>query len=449
MTTQSASKKPLSAVEKQALLKRIIETRKARTEAEPPPPARVEEAPESFYKIDKFPQYSQMQLYRALADKTQLSSPFFIVHEGVGRDTTRIGGREYINFSTYNYLGLNGDPRVTQAAHEAALRYGTSASASRIVGGERPPHRALERALAGLHGTEDAVVFVSGYLANVAIISTLAGPKDLVVMDRLSHNSIITGAKLSTATLQTFPHNDWQALDDMLASTRGRFERVLIIAEGIYSMEGDICPLPELIEIKRRHKALLMVDEAHSAGVLGATGRGAREHFGVDPADIDVWMGTLSKTFAGCGGYAAGSFAMVELMKFQAGGFLFSVGMPPPMAAASLAACQIMLEEHERVTRLAANGQYFLKAARAAGLNTGGSAGVNIVPAIVGSSVTAARVSNALAERGIQANPVVFPAVEERAARIRFFLSSEHTAAEMDQTIDAVAEEIVNHTAPG
>lgn len=429
-------KKQLSAVEKQALLSRLIEGHKANASA----PQAAVDVPESFYRIEKFPRYHQMQLHRALAEKIGLESPFFTLHDGIGRDTAMIDGREVLNFSTYNYLGLNGDPRVTQAALEAAEKYGTSASASRIVGGERPPHRALERALAGLHGTDDAITFVSGFGANVALVSTLVGPKDLVVLDRLVHNSVIQGAKLSEAAVQTFAHNDWQALDALLAAVRSRYERVLIVVEGIYSMEGDICPLDRLVEVKQRHRALLMVDEAHSVGVLGKSGRGVGEHFGVAASAVDVWMGTLSKSFAGCGGYAAGSVAMVELMKFTAPGFVYSVGMPPPMAAAALKAIEIMLAEPERVAALLANGRYFLEEARAAGLNTGLSAGCNIVPVIVGGSVVAARLANALTGRGMEVNPIVFPAVEEKQARLRFFLCAQHSRAQLKTAVQWTAQ---------
>lgn len=437
----------LDADEKQALLRRIIESRRAGAEVAAPsaPPAKPRpDVPEAFHRIDRFPRYQQMQLHRALAERAGLASPFFLVNDGVGRDTIPLAGRPALNFSTYNYLGLNGDPRVTRAAFEAAQRYGTSASASRLVGGERPPHRALERALADLHGAQDAITFVSGFSANLSIISTLVGPRDLLLLDRLVHNSVVQGAKLSGAAVQTFPHNDMDALEASLAAGRSRYERVLVVAEGIYSMDGDICPLDRLVEIKARWKTLLMIDEAHSIGVLGETGRGVGEHFGVPAAEVDVWMGTLSKTLAGCGGYAAGSTAMVELMKFTAPGFIYSVGMPPPMAAASLTALQIMLSEPERVRKLRRNGATFMAAAAEAGLDTGSAAGLNIVPVILGGSVATVRLSNRLAERGVQVNPIVFPAVEEQQARLRFFLSSDHSEAQLREAVAATVEALAD-----
>jgi 8-amino-7-oxononanoate synthase len=217
---------------------------------------------------------------------------------------------------------------------------------------------------------------------------------------------------------------------------------VLIISEGLFSMDGDAGPLDKLVELKRRHKALLMVDEAHSVGSMGATGRGIGEHLGLAPDDVDVWMGTLSKTLASCGGYVAGCSALVELLKFSANGFVYSVGMPPPMAAAATEALALMRAEPERVTRLQANGRLFLETAKAAGLDTGLSEGFNVVPVILGRSLAAARASNALLIRGISVQPVVYPAVEERAARLRFFITADHTADQIKQAIAAVAEEI-------
>jgi 8-amino-7-oxononanoate synthase len=438
----------LSLAEKQALLKRVLEARRAGASAALSPAAATptalegDDTPASFFRIEDFPRYRQMQLHRELADRVGLENPFFTLHEGVGRDTTVIDGRKRLNFSTYNYLGLNGDERVNRAAAEAAEKFGTSASSSRIVGGERPPHRALETALAALHGVEDAVIFVSGYVANLSIVATLVGPKDAVVMDRAIHNSIAQGAKLSGAAIHTFPHNDWRALDALLANIRARYERVLVAVEGVYSMDGDLAPVDRLVEMRDRHKILLMVDEAHSLGALGARGRGVGEHFGLSGSDVDVWMGTLSKTLAGCGGYAAGSRALIDLLKFTAPGFVYSVGMPPPMAAASTEALQIMLAEPERVARLKQNGRLFADHARARGLNIGASGGLNIVPVIVGGSVLAARLANALMRRDIQVQPIVYPAVEEGAARLRFFLSSDHTADQLRTAVEATAEEL-------
>ncbi len=393
-----------------------------------------------FTRFDRHPGYEKMLVPKAAADRLGLDNPFFRVHEGMAGATSRIAGREYVNFSSYNYLGLSGHPQVNQAAKDAIDHYGTSASASRLVAGERPVQRELEQALADLYGVEDCIVFVSGHATNVSTIGYLFGPRDLVVHDSLIHNSVLQGIELSGATRRPFAHNDLSALDRILAETRSRFERVLIVVEGHYSMDGDIPDLPALVDIKRRHHAFLMVDEAHSLGVLGATGRGLHEHYGVDGREVDIWMGTLSKTLAGCGGYIAGERALVEHLKYAAPGFVYSVGIAPSLAAASLASLRIMLQQPQCVQRLKDNTHQFLQCAKAAGLNVGLSQGHSIVPVMTGSSIKAARLSSQLFERGINVQPILYPAVEEKAARLRFFLSSEHSQAQMESSIQILKE---------
>ena len=418
-----------------------VEDQNGLTEQAPPPAAPdPEDIPASNYRIDQFDTYQTLKLQKTLADQAGLENPFFRLHEGVAGATSVVEGREVLNFATYNYLDLNGRPEVAAAAVEAIGKYGVSASASRLVSGERPPHRALEQAIAGLYGVDDAVVMVSGHATNVTTIATLLGPRDLIVHDRLIHNSVFEGAQLSGAQRRAVAHNDWAAVDALLARERGRFEKVLIVVEGVYSMDGDLAPLDKLVEIKKRHKALLMVDEAHALGVLGATGRGSIEHFGLAPDDVDIWMGTLSKTLSGCGGFIAGCFELIELMKLTAPGFVFSVGMPPAVAAASTAALGVMLEEPELVHALQANGRYFVEAARAAGLETGRSAGYSVVPIIVGGSALAARLSTALVKQGLNVQPITYPAVEEGEARLRFFVTSAHTPEQIDAAVRMTAE---------
>jgi 8-amino-7-oxononanoate synthase len=263
-----------------------------------------------------------------------------------------------------------------------------------------------------------------------------------VLHDALIHNSALQGIELSGAQRRAFAHNDWSAVEEILARERRRFERVLIVLEGVYSMEGDYPDLPRFIEIKRRYRAFLMVDEAHSFGVMGARGLGVREHFGVQGKDVDIWMGTLSKTLASCGGFIAGERALVENLKFAAPGFLYSVGMSPPVAAAAAAALQCMLAEPERVRQVQERGREFLQRARQAGINTGTSTGYAIVPAVTGSSVKAARLAQALYRRGINVQPIVFPAVQENSARLRFFLSCLHTQEQIRNTVAVLAEEL-------
>ncbi|MFN4036682.1 aminotransferase class I/II-fold pyridoxal phosphate-dependent enzyme [Comamonas aquatica] len=436
------NKTPLAQQAKTQLIDRIL-GRKASASQQPVAGARL--APRSsvdpaLTRFDRHPGYEKMLVPKAVADRLGLDNPFFRIHEGMAGATSHIAGREFINFSSYNYLGLSGHPEVNQAAKDAIDHYGTSASASRLVAGERPIQRELEQALAAVYGVEDSIVFVSGHATNVSTIGYLFGPKDLVLHDSLIHNSVLQGIELSGAARRPFAHNDLTALDQILAESRGRFERVLIVVEGHYSMDGDIPDLPALIDIKRRHQAFLMVDEAHSLGVLGEGGKGLHEHYGVDGREVDIWMGTLSKTLAGCGGYIAGERALVEHLKYAAPGFVYSVGIAPALAAASLAALRVMQKEPERVQKLQHNTRFFLQQARAAGLDIGMSQGHSIIPLMTGSSIKAAKLSSQLFEHGINVQPILHPAVEEKAARLRFFLSSEHSQAQMEFSIKTIKE---------
>jgi 8-amino-7-oxononanoate synthase len=394
--------------------------------------------PKSHYRLDHHPLW--LGVLKS-GESTGFKDPYFRSHEGIARDTTVIGGRELINFSNYNYLGLSGHPTVQAAAIEAVQRYGTSVSASRMVGGERPFHGELERQLADLHGVEDALVFVSGYGTNVTTIAQLFGPKDLILHDALIHNSVIMGSILSGARRMPFRHNDWEQVDDFLRQHRRDYERVLIVVEGIYSMDGDFPDLPAFVEIRNRHKVFLMVDEAHSLGVMGKHGHGIREHFGLSGEDVDIWMGTLSKALASCGGYVAGSFALTSILRYTAPGFVFSVGQSPSNAAAALAALAVMASEPERVEQLQQRGRYFLDLARKRGLPVGLSQGYSVVPLIVGDSPRCIKLTEALFRRGIHVQPILYPAVDERSVRLRFFLTCTHTEAQLSDAITVIAEE--------
>lgn len=398
--------------------------------------------PEQHYRFHLHPGYQQIRIINDGAARMGIESPFFKLHEGLASATTSIGGNEYINYASYNYLGLSGHPHIADSAKAAIDRYGSSVSASRLVSGERPVHRQLERKIADMYGVDDAIAMVSGHATNVTTIGHLFGSKDLVLHDELIHNSVIQGILLSGAKRLSFPHNDWQALEKLLSDQRSQFERVLIVVEAIYSMDGDYPDLPRFIDIKSRHKAFLMVDEAHSIGVMGRSGKGIREHFNIDGRSVDIWMGTLSKTLSGCGGYIAGETALIEHLKFLAPGFLYSVGMPPSIAAAAIASLEVMHAEPERVERLQEAGKLFLQLAKDADIDTGTSCGLAIVPAILGSSIRAARLSAAMFSRGINVQPILYPAVPEKSARLRFFISSEHTVEQIQTTVRVLAEEM-------
>jgi 8-amino-7-oxononanoate synthase len=386
------------------------------------------------------PGYDELRLYQRIGDKLGIGNPYFRLHEGRAGAETQIDGRTLINFASYDYLGLNGHPEILAAAHAAIDLYGVSSSASRCVAGERPVHRRLERAIADHYGVDDSLVLVSGYATNVSVIGQLVGQNDLIVLDSVIHNSAVMGSVLSGANRRSFPHNDLDALDTLLGETRHRFERVLIVVEGHYSMDGDYPDLPKLVAIKKRHGAWLMVDEAHAIGVLGAHGGGIAEHCGVNPRDIDIWMGTLSKTLAACGGYIAGSTELIHYLKNFAGAFAYSVAMPPTLAAAAEKALEIMHREPERVARLQQNAALFAQLAKARGLDLGTSAGTAIAPIVVGASLPAVMLSEELFARGINVMPVLHPAVPAKQARLRFFLTAMHSERDMTRALDETAD---------
>lgn len=433
------------ADQKSDLLARLRGLEQAR-EGQPKPEGQIAPTTKSGRKglrradFAEHPEYLPTVIQRRAAEELGIASPYFRLNEMRPGAQARYNGGHQINYATYDYLGLNGHPEVTEAAKQAIDQWGVSSTASRVAGGERPYHRALEEALAAAYGVEDCVVMVSGHATNVTSIGCLVGPKDLIIADTLSHNSVTEGVRLSGATRLTMPHNDYDWLEETLERVRGRYRYALIAVEGLYSMDGDCTDLPRLIDIKHRHDAWLMVDEAHTLGVLGKTGRGTGEHQSVDPREVDIWMGTLSKAMGASGGYICGSAALVDFLKSRASGFVFSVGLSAPVAVSAQKALEIMLREPERVARLQANGRLFLESAQAAGLNTGRSEGHAVTPVMVGDSLTAVRLSNAILERGVNAIPIIFPAVPERDARLRFFLTAMHDPEDIRSAATVTAE---------
>jgi 8-amino-7-oxononanoate synthase len=386
------------------------------------------------------PELAALQERLTLPERLGVANPYFLPHDGALGATTRIRGTELIDFSGYDYLGLATHPAVVAAATDALTRYGTSVSASRVVSGERPLHRDLEETVAAFLGTEAALAMVSGHATSVSVLGHLLRPGDLALHDALAHDSILQGIRLSRARRRSFPHNDLDALDRLLTDLAPRHRRVMVAVEGVYSMDGDLADLPALVELRRRHGFLLYVDEAHSLGVLGATGRGAGEHWGVGPTEVDIWMGTLSKALASCGGYVAGNAQLIEYLRYTCPGFLYSVGLPPASTAAALAALRQLDKEPERVARLRDNARLFRRLAVRAGLEVGvGSAPV--VPVITGGSEAALVLADRMRQRGVNVQPILYPAVEEAAARLRFFINATHTGAQIESTVEALAQE--------
>lgn len=419
----------LSTTARLALVQRLARRREGQE-------AQASADPRGFGSIQNLKDWG---LVRDAMDALGIESPFFRAHEGRAGAASIIGNRPVINFGSYDYLGLNGDPRLQQAAMGAMARYGVSASASRLVSGERPVHRELEAKLAAHYGAEAALAFVSGHATNVTVIGHLMGPRDVIVHDAAIHNSCVEGARLSGARRVSFAHNDVAAAERELASARRSAQRALLLVEGHYSMDGDVPDLAGFVRLARKYDAWLMVDDAHGLGVVGATGKGVFEAAGVDPAEVDIWMGTLSKTLCACGGYIAARGELIDWLRHTAPGFVYSVGMPPALAASAAAALDIMGEEPWRVAKLQRNAAMLRDLCRARGFDTGATAGLGIVPVILGSSVRAVRVSAALLERGVNALPIIFPAVPEKAARLRFFLSAEHEEAQLRDAVAALA----------
>lgn len=394
---------------------------------------------EPQFDVAQFPEYIDLSKRIASAGAV---NPYFRLREGINTDTVMIGGEPYINYSSYNYLGYAGDPTIITAVQEAVAQYGTSVSASRLLSGEIPLHSELEAAVSRFVGTEDALIYTAGHATNVSTIARLVGKDDIVLHDELSHNSLIQGCLLSGAQRVSFPHNDWQALDRILTRMRSHRRRALIVIEGVYSMDGDIPDLHKFIEVKKKHQALLYIDEAHSIGTIGATGRGICEYHSVAASEVDLLMGTLSKSFASCGGYAAGSTTMIQYLKYLSDGFIFSAGITPANAAAALAVIRSLENNPAPVQQLQENTKLFLKQCQLLGLHTGLSCDTPIIPIVVGGSEQTLRLTDYLYREGINVYPILYPAVPEEAACIRFFITANHTPEQIEWTVKLVADGI-------
>lgn len=336
-----------------------------------------------------------------------------------------------------NYLGLADHPALKRAAVEAVERYGTGSGASRLVSGTMELHAALEERLARFKGTEAALVFNSGYAANSGIIPALAGRGDVVFSDRLNHASIVDGCLLSRARFVRYPHNDMNALERLLAEHRGA-GRMLIVTDGVFSMDGDLAPLPALAALKRQYGALLMVDDAHGTGVLGESGRGTAEQFGVT-ADIDLQMGTLGKALGGFGAYVAASAEVVELLVNRARSFIFSTSLPPAVLAAARAALDLVdsPEGDALRRRLARSAALFRDALQGAGFDTMGSE-TQIVPALVGEAEPVMAFTRRLLEEGYYVQGIRPPTVPAGTCRLRCTLMATHDESDLERAVAAM-----------
>jgi len=404
------------------------------------PPGDEGELPQEYYRFDQIPEYRHLKLTLGMLKATGEPNPYFQPHENLSSNRTVIDGKELINFSGWNYLGMSGDPEVTTAAKNAVDAYGTSVSASRLVSGEKPIHGELEHLLAEFLGVDNAVAFVSGHATAETTIGHLFGSGDLILYDVQSDSSIVQGARLAGARRKAFAHNDWKAVDELLTEERAAYRRVLIAVEGAYAVDGDLADLNQFIEIKQRHQAFLLLNEAHSFGTVGPTGRGLCEHLSADPKAVDLHVGVLSNALGSCGGYVAGCDEVVEYLKYTAPGFVFSAGMTPPAAAAALAALRLLVNDPERVAICQARSHLFLALARQRRLHTGSAWGSPMTPVVIGDSLHALRASRELRERGFHVQPLLHPAVEEEQSRLRFFITAEHTEEQIRAAVSATAE---------
>ena len=394
------------------------------------PITRFEDSPE-FKAFEK--------RYQSLMGDGQ-ENPYFVAHDSPLLDKSFVDNQWMLDFGSYNYVGMSGREEVKAAAKAAIDKYGTSASGSRLLAGEKTLHKELEAAIAEWKHTETSLVLVGGHSTNVTCVGNFCGKGDLIVYDAIAHNSIEQGCRLSQATAKPFPHNDVAALESILRNLRHKFAKVLIVIEGAYSMDGDIAPVPEIVKLKKKYGCFLMVDEAHSACVIGATGGGVDEYFGLAPDDIDIKYGTLSKGLGTCGGYLAGSHAIIDYMRYNLPGFVFSVGISPALAAASLEAIRLLQKDHSIVERLHRNIKCFYEEAHKRNLNTCLAGETAILPILVGKDEDAWELSNRLRKKGVIVPPAVYPAVPKNKARLRFCVISEHKPEEIVEALDKLVE---------
>src|SRR5580658_7757496 len=348
---------------------------------------------------------------------------------------SRFDGREVINLASNNYLGLADHPKLIEAQVEAAKKFGAGSGAVRTISGTMSIHMQLEERIADFKRTEACVVFQSGFAANAGTVSAILGPEDHIISDALNHASIIDGCRLSKAKIHVFPHKDTARAGEILKELDGASGHKLLITDGVFSMDGDIGPLPALVEIAERHGAIMMIDDAHSSGVLGRNGRGTVDHFGLH-GRVDVQVGTLSKAIGVLGGYVCGSRDLIDFLYHRARPFLFSTSHPPAVAAACLAAFDILEQEPERIQNLWDNTKYFKAGLVAAGFDTGVSE-TPITPVMVGEAKTAYDLSRSLFEEGVLALGIGFPVVAKGKARVRTIVTATHTRDELDRALEA------------
>lgn len=347
-------------------------------------------------------------------------------------------GHSVINLSSNNYLGLSTHRRLVDAAKQAAEVFGVGSGAVRTIAGTMRIHMELEAAIARFKQVEASVVFQSGFTANAGTVSSILGKGDLIISDELNHASIIDGCRLSRAEIRIFPHKDLNRLEEILKETANFPGKKLLITDGVFSMDGDIAPLPALVELGERYGAILMIDDAHSSGVLGRDGRGTVDHFNLH-GRVDIQVGTLSKAIGSLGGYVCGSRKLIDFLYHRARPFLFSTSHPPAVAASCLAAFQVLQEEPEWIERLWDNTRFFKARLDRLGFNTGQSE-TPITPVIVGKGDLAMRFSDELFAKGVFAQGIGFPTVPEARSRVRTIVTATHTKDQLERALDVMGQ---------
>ncbi|HUF37558.1 MAG TPA: aminotransferase class I/II-fold pyridoxal phosphate-dependent enzyme [Anaerolineales bacterium] len=381
---------------------------------------------------------SRMALINQRVDETREHGLYFYnrpIKEIRGGGRVLVGDQEMGMYASYSYLGLIGHPRINEAAIKAVEKYGTGTHGVRSLAGTLPIHEELEQTIADFKGAEAAVTFSSGYVTNLTVISSLVGRNDYVLSDKLNHASIVDGCLMSGAKFLRFKHNDMEDLDSKLASVPEGSTK-LVIADSVFSMDGDIIDFPNVVRLCREHQAWLMIDEAHSIGVLGETGRGIEEHFGME-GSIDIKMGTLSKTIPAVGGYVAAKKEMIQFLRHAGRAYIFSAALPPAVAGAANESFKVILDEPWRIQKLTENSKQFIGGLKSAGFNTLLTE-TAIVPVICGDDETAFMMTRECQTQDVFVLPVISPAVPPGLSRLRATITAAHDPEEIDHAMDVI-----------
>jgi 8-amino-7-oxononanoate synthase len=379
-----------------------------------------------FQKIDEFKIVDEL--------KSKGIYPYFKALESEQAPEVVINGKRFIMFGSNNYLGLANDPRMKKAAIEAIEKFGTGVAGSRFLNGNTVLHEELEEKLARFKRRERALIYATGYQMNVGVVSSLAGPGDVVIVDKLDHASIIDGCRMSGAEIKRFKHNDLNDLERILKVV-DRNKAKLVIVDGVFSMEGDIAPLPEISKLCKKYGARLIVDDAHATGVLGRTGRGTCEYFGLENGEVDLVVGTCSKSFASVGGFVVGDKKVIDYIQHVSRSMIFSAALPPACVASISKAIDIIESEPQRIKQLWDNSKYLLKRLKEIGCNIGPTQ-TPIIPVLIGDNEKTFMLWRMLFDNGVFSNPVISPAVPPKRTLIRVVVTATHTKEQLDRALN-------------